>query len=374
MKIIKVDLKKRSYIIAVGYGIINSIGKFITKLNIGQDAYVITNPAIKNRYGELLKKSLRQANLNVKFKNIPDTEKSKSIKTLSSVMNDIAKFDKRKRIFIIAFGGGVIGDLSGFIASVYKRGIPYIQIPTTLLAQVDSSIGGKTGIDLPEGKNLVGVIYQPRLVLSDVKLLNTLDQRQIRAGLAEVIKYAVIKDRMLFNYLDKNYKNILNLKPRVLEYIVNCCSNIKAGIVEQDEREEKGIRTILNFGHTVGHAIEAAANYKSYNHGEAIGLGMLVAADISSSLNLIGHSTVKRIEGLIKSVNLPTHIRGVTLQKIINAHYHDKKFIGAKNRFVLIKGIGETKIVENIPIKIIKQAIKKRLSWPGKLDSSSGGI
>lgn len=362
MRTIKLNLDKRSYTIVVGYDIINSIGKFITKLNIGLDGYVITNAAIKSSYGCLLKKSLKRSNLNIKFKTVPDTEKSKSIKTLSSIISGIAKFDKKKRIFIIAFGGGVVGDLSGFIASVYKRGIPYIQIPTTLLAQVDSSIGGKTGIDLPEGKNLVGAIYQPRLVFSDVKLLKTLDQRQIRAGLAEVIKYAVIKDGLLFNYLEKNYKSILNLKPKALEYIVNCCSNIKADIVEQDEREEKGIRTILNFGHTVGHAIEAAANYKSYNHGEAVSLGMLVALDISSSLNLTNQSTVKRIERLVKAVNLPARIKGISLQRIINAHYHDKKFIGSKNRFVLIKSIGKAKIAENIPLRIIKEAIEKRLS------------
>ena len=362
MKIIKLNLDKRSYKIVVGYDIINSIAKFITKLNIGLDAYVITNAAIKSRYAQLLKKSLKRSNLNLKFKTVPDTEKSKSIKTFCSIISDIARFDKRRRIFIISFGGGVIGDLSGFIASVYKRGIPYIQIPTTLLAQVDSSIGGKTGIDLPEGKNLVGAIYQPRLVFSDVKFLKTLDQRQIRSGLAEVIKYAVIKDKLLFNYLEKNYKNILKLNPRVLENIVNCCSNIKACVVELDEREEKAIRTTLNFGHTLGHAIEAAANYKSYNHGEAISLGMLIAADISSSLNLTGHNTVKRIERLLKAVNLPTQIKGVSPQKIINAHYHDKKFIGSKNRFVLIKSIGKTKIVENIQIRIIREAIKKRLS------------
>lgn len=361
MKNIKLDLGKRSYAIVIGYDIIHSIGRYINKLGIGRDAYVITNAAIKNRYAKLLEMSLKQSNLSVKFKIIPDTEKSKSLKILSSVIRDIAKFDKRKRIFIITFGGGVIGDLSGFIASVYKRGIPYIQIPTTLLAQVDSSIGGKTGIDLPEGKNLAGAFYQPRIVFSDIKFLKTLDQRQIRSGFAEVIKYAIIKDKALFYYLEKNYQDILGLKPEALEYIVNCCSRIKANIVEKDEREERGLRTILNFGHTVGHAIEAAANYKLYTHGEAIALGMLTAADISCSLKLINCSISKRIEELIQAVGLPTKIKGVSLQRIVNAHFHDKKFIGEKNRFVFIRGIGKTKIVENIPVKIIKEALRKRL-------------
>ena len=361
MRLIKVSLKKRSYSILAGSNIIKLLPKFITKLNTGCDAYIITNTLIRNKYGGALNKILKQSGFNVRFKTIPDTEKSKSIEMSTLLIKDIARYDKRRRIFIIAFGGGVIGDLSGFIASVYKRGVPYIQIPTTLLAQVDSSIGGKTAVDLPEGKNLVGAFYQPRLVLSDVKLLNTLSPRQIRAGLAEVIKYGIIKDGQLFSFLEKRYEDILELKTAALEYIVSRCSRIKADIVAKDEREEKGIRTILNFGHTIGHAIEAASNYRTYNHGEALALGMLAASDISKGLNLIGNALHCRIENLIKVVGLPSRIRGVSLHNIINAHYRDKKFIGQKNRFVLIKGIGETKIIENIPIGIIKKAIEKRI-------------
>lgn len=361
MQAIKVSLKDCTYNIIVGFDIINFLGKYLINLGIGNDAYIITNASIKKMYGKVLKKILKQSGISVIFKIVADTEKSKSIKTVTSIINDIVEYDKLKRIFIIALGGGVVGDLSGFIASIYKRGIPYIQIPTTLLAQVDSSIGGKTGIDLLKGKNLVGTFYQPRLVLSDVKFLKSLDPRQIRSGFAEVIKYGIIKDKQLFSYLEKKYKDILTKKPYALEYIVKCCSLIKANIVQQDEREEKGIRTILNFGHTIGHAIEAASNYKMYSHGEAIALGMLVATDISRVLNLINLSVSQRIENLIGKAGLPTSIRRVSLQNIINAHYHDKKFIGAKNRFVLINDIGKTKIVEDIPSKIIEEAVKKRL-------------
>jgi 3-dehydroquinate synthase len=345
----------------VGSNIIRLLPKFITKLNIGCDAYIITNAVIKNKYGSALNRILRQAGFNPRFKTIPDTEKSKSIETATLVIKDIARYDKRRRIFIIAFGGGVIGDLSGFIASVYKRGIPYIQIPTTLLAQVDSSIGGKTAVDLPQAKNLLGAFYQPKLVLTEVKLLKTLSQRQIRAGLAEVIKYGIIKDRQLFSFLEKRYQDILELKTPALEYIVTHSSRIKADTVAKDEREEKGIRTILNFGHTIGHAIEAASNYKGYNHGEALALGMLVASDISKSLNLISNTVYSRIENLIKVVGLPLRIGEVSLDSIINAHYRDKKFIGKENRFVLTRGIGRTKILTNIPIRIIKEAVKKRV-------------
>jgi 3-dehydroquinate synthase len=339
----------------------NLLCRFIIRLDIGFDAYVITNSRIKNRYGNILGRALKRCGCSVKFKNIPDTETSKSIGMLTSIIKTIAVYDKKKRIFIVALGGGVVGDLSGFVASIYKRGIPYIQVPTTLLAQVDSAIGGKTALDLAEGKNLVGAFYQPRLVFSDVKFLKSLSKRQIRSGLAEVIKYAIIRDERLFSYLEKNYKNILDLKANTLEHIVKNCSETKAKIVQQDEREEKGIRTILNFGHTVGHAIEAAGKFKNYNHGEAIALGMLIAADISRSLKLINTAILQRIEKLIKTVGLPLKIEQVSLAAIINAHYRDKKFIGQRNRFVLINGIGRTKIVENIPLGIIKEAINKRI-------------
>jgi 3-dehydroquinate synthase len=362
MHIAKLNLKERSYNIIVGSNILNLLGKHIIKLNIGCDAYIITNASVKNKYGSVLRKTLKQANLNVRFKLVPDSEESKSIAMASSVIEDMVQYDRKRRIFIIAFGGGVVGDLTGFIASIYKRGVPYVQVPTTLLGQVDSSIGGKTAVDLIQGKNLVGSFYQPRLVFSDVGLLRTLSIRQLQSGLAEVIKYGIIKDPGLFNYLEKRNRDILALKPSALEYIVSRCGYIKAKIVQQDEREKRGIRTILNFGHTIGHAIEAAANYKRYNHGEAIALGMLIACDISRDSNLINREISERVENLIRTVGLPTRIQKVSLPDIINAHYRDKKFIGSKNRFVLIKGIGKTKIIENIPLKIIRESLKTRIS------------
>lgn len=357
MEIVKLNLKRRTYNIIIGSNILGRLGKEICKLKLGDTAYIITNALIKNKYAGKLTKALKRSGIDVIYKTVPDSEQSKSIKISTQVIIDIARYDKKRRIFIIAFGGGVIGDLSGFIASIYKRGIPYIQIPTTLLAQVDSSIGGKTAVDLIEGKNLVGAFYQPRLVLSDVRLLNTLSKRQVLSGLAEVIKYGIIKDRQLFTYLERNYQDILDLEAGALEHVVTRCSLIKANIVEQDEKEEKEIRTILNFGHTIGHAIEAASSYKKHTHGEGIALGMLAAVDISRRLNLINQSISQRIEKLIKLVGLPIRIRKLPLKGIINAHYHDKKFIGKKNRFVLLEDIGKTKIVVNIPSKIIREAI-----------------
>lgn len=360
MNSIRVNLKKRSYYIVIGQGAIEQIGSYIHKLKLGCDAFIITNSTVKKKHGIKLENALTNSGISCKFRTVPDSETSKSIITASSVIKDLAKYDRSKRIFIIAFGGGVVGDLAGFVASVYKRGVSYIQVPTTLLAQVDSSIGGKTAVDLIEGKNLVGAIYQPRLVISDLDFIKTLDKRQLRTGLAEVIKYGVIKDAKLFNYLEKRYKDVLGRKLSALEYIVRRSSAIKAKIVGQDEREEKGLRTILNFGHTVGHAIEAATSYAGYSHGEAVAIGMIVAADLSRRLNLCSSSTCSRIENLIKNAGLPLKIKGAALRKIIDAHYMDKKFLGKRNRFVLIKKVGVTKIVEGLPLDMIKEVLLER--------------
>jgi len=358
MRVIKVKLGKRSYDIAVGNKIIRSLGKQLKKLGLGNSAFIITNSLVRRKCAGELTGVLKKAGVSFKFRVIPDTEKSKSILTLSSVIRGLAKFDLQKRTFIIALGGGVVGDLSGLAASIYKRGIPYIQIPTTLLAQVDSAIGGKTAVDLREGKNLIGAFYQPRLVFSDVNLLKSLDSRQLRTGLAEIIKYGIIQDRQLFAYLEKNCADILRFKRQALVHIVNVSSRIKADIVSRDEREEKGLRTILNFGHTLGHAIECASGFNKYNHGEAVGLGMLIALEISRKLGLIKSSTQKRVEALIKKCGLPVQIKGLSLKNIINAYHRDKKFIGSRNRLVLITGLGKAKVVENIPLETIEEAVK----------------
>ena len=361
MRIVNLRLKKHSYNIVIGRNAIARMGNILKQLNIGTHAYIITNSLVKKRFSRLLLKALSKARFHAKLKTVPDTERSKSLEIATAVLKDIAKYDKRKRIFIIAFGGGVIGDLSGFIASIYKRGIPYIQIPTTLLAQVDSSIGGKTAVDLSEGKNLIGAFYQPRLVLSEISFLKTLDSKQLRSGLAEVIKYAAIKDKKLFSYLERQYRGILGRKSATLEFIVNRCSLIKANIVEKDEREERGLRTILNFGHTIGHAIEAASGFKSYNHGEAVALGMLIETEISRKLGLIGALNAERLNRLIAVTALPSTIKGISLGAIIRAHYRDKKFLGKKNRFALLTGIGRARIIENVPLDIIRAAVAKRI-------------
>lgn len=361
MKTVTVKLGRRSYQVVTGARILPRLGGILKGLAIGSDAFVITNRLLKRRYGGALAQTMRQAGLGAHFRIIADTEKSKSMECATRVLKDLACFDRQKKVFIAAFGGGVAGDLSGFVASVYKRGIPYVQLPTTLLAQIDSAIGGKTAVDLTQAKNLVGAFYQPRLVLSDITLLKTLPPRQIRSGLAEAIKYAVIRDPALFAFLEKNYKAILALKEKPLEHLVWRCSSIKAAIVSSDEREEKGIRTILNFGHTAGHALEAASGYGRYSHGEAVALGMLVATDISRELGLLPDKEASRIEGLIKATGLPTRIQSLPVAKVIRSYYRDKKFSGARNRLVLVRRIGKTEIVQGVPLETVRRAILKRM-------------
>ncbi len=358
MLTVKVNLNDHSYDILVGYEISKDLGHLLNPLNLGKDAIIITHPIINKYHGKVLVSTLRRGGYTVKIFEVPEGEKSKSVRCAFHLIEKIATCDVKRKIFVIAFGGGVIGDLAGFVSAIYKRGIPYLQVPTTLLAQIDSAIGGKVGIDLSIGKNLVGTFYHPRLVSSDIEILLTLNQRQIRNGLAEAIKYGIICDRKLFDFIWNNTQKLLGKDPGVLQELVFICSQIKAKIVMSDEREKKGIRTILNFGHTTGHAIEAANQYKYYHHGEAVCLGMRVASLISHRLGLLSDTDMNRMAELLTRIGLPQRIKKGNLSTIIHHMQHDKKFIAQKNRFVLATEIGSVKVVEDVPPKIILESIR----------------
>jgi 3-dehydroquinate synthase len=362
MKKVKVSLKGRSYNIIIGRGVLGTAGRALKSLDMGRDAVVITNARLAGLYGAKLRKSLEQAGFSVRMETVPDSEKSKSIAVATRILNRMSAYDVGRRLFVVAFGGGVIGDLAGFVAAVYKRGIPYAQIPTTLLAQVDSSIGGKSAVDLPVAKNLVGAFHQPKAVLADVSLIGSLPLRQIRSGLAEVIKYGVISDPALFEFLEINIRRLLGGDSRALEFVVYRCAAIKAGIVAKDEFDRRGVRAILNYGHTIGHAVEAASSYSGrYNHGEAVAIGMIAANSMSASLGLMKKTEERRVEALIKKTGLPTAVKGVSLPAIYASHLHDKKFIGATNRFVLPVRIGAARTVRNVPDKDVRNALKELL-------------
>ena len=337
---------------------LNKIGIILRRLSPGKDALVITNRQLFSLYRKAVERPLLSAGFSVRFEMVPDSEKAKSAASALRLINRIAKYDRKRSLFVLAFGGGVIGDLAGFVSAVYKRGIPYIQIPTTLLAQVDSAIGGKTAIDLPMAKNLVGVFYQPKMVVSDISILETLPARQISNGLAEIIKYGVIKDKRLFEFIEKNYSRILTRDTAALKFVIEWSSRIKAEVVESDELDKKGLRAILNYGHTIGHAIEASSGYSSkYNHGESVAIGMVIAADIAVTAGMMNKSHAERIKGLIGKTGLPVKVTGLSPGRILAAVMHDKKFSGAKTRLVLPVTIGKARVVDGIPYSMIKKAI-----------------
>ena len=358
IKVIPVKLKDNGYQIAIGSNILNQLAPALSNLKLGKDAVIITHAKLTKLYGNALAAHLRKHGYSTKFFNIPEGEQSKSATCAMHLLEQIAAYDVQKNIFIVALGGGVIGDLAGFVASIYKRGVPYIQVPTTLLAQIDSSIGGKTGIDLKYGKNLVGAIYQPKLVVADTVVLKTLSRRQIQNGLAEAIKYGVIKDAGLFELIEKNHANFITGDKDSINVIIARCAQIKATVVEADEKDIKGIRAILNFGHTVGHAIEAASDLK-YQHGEAVALGMRVAANISVQLKMLSPAAETRLNQLLSAVGLPKTIAHGTPKDILSLMMHDKKFVGSRKRFVLASRIGHVTLVSDVENDVIKAAINK---------------
>lgn len=360
MKEIIVKLGKDSYPIKIGRGILKRTGLFVSRMRLGKDAVIITNTGINRLYGRSLQNSLKGEGISAHTEIVADSEASKSHKTFFRVINHITRFDRGKKPFIIALGGGVVGDLAGFVAAVYRRGVPLIQIPTTLLAQVDSSVGGKAAIDTPFAKNLVGVFYQPRAVIADTAVLKTLPQREISSGLSEIIKYAVISSSSFFDFLDNNLSSLKKMDQNKIEYAIKKCCEIKAKIVSLDEKDASGIRAILNYGHTVGHAVETAGGYgKRYNHGEAVALGMIAAANISCKSGMLSQEELSRIKDIIGKAGLPIKISGIRFSKIWAAQLHDKKFARGINAFVLPQKIGKAVVVKNVPKDLVRAAIRE---------------
>lgn len=360
MKKIKVDLRKRSYDITIGKGAFSLLPGVVVSLKLQGPAVFIVDSGVHAKASGLLTSVIKKMPCQTHVLTIPGSERSKSLSMYQKVITDVAKMTSMHKPFIVAIGGGVTGDLSGFVAATYRRGIPVIHIPTTLLAQVDSSIGGKTGIDLVSAKNIIGAFKQPAAILMDTAFMGTLPARQICNGLAEVIKYSVIKSRMLFSYLENNIENIIALDDNALEQVVYTCALIKAKVVERDELDNKDIRIMLNFGHTMGHAIEAASGLgRGYSHGEAVAVGMLIAGEIAVKLGMFKADEFVRMSRLVRNAGLPTLATRADLKKVMNSFAHDKKFLAGVNRFVLPSQIGLVEVVENIPEQMIRSVTKK---------------
>lgn len=355
MAVINVKLKQNSYKIHIGAGILSRAGTLLKPLTRGKTVMIVSNKKVYGLYGGALKNSLKKY-----FKCfvhlIPDGEQYKTMQTVTGILEACAKNNLDRGSVIVALGGGVVGDLAGFAASAYMRGIGVMQVPTTLLAQVDSSVGGKTGVDLKYGKNLAGAFHQPLLVLADILTLKTLNEEEFKNGLSEVIKHGIIMDAPLFLYFKKNKDAVIGRKVKALQRIVTQSVKDKAEIVEKDEHE-KGLRAILNYGHTVGHAIEAAGGYRALKHGQAIVIGMIIAARLAYKLGICSKSVLNEQIQVFNSFNLIKPLKNLKINNIIKRLYSDKKAINGKIRFILTNKIGSVRIIESIEIKRIKEEI-----------------
>lgn len=359
MREVKVPLGGRSYSILIGSAVLNRLGAECQQLKLGQRCALITDANVAPRYARQVEDNLKASGFTPVTIVVKAGEQAKQLKTVQQCYDAMAANRLERKSFVVALGGGVVGDMAGFVAATYLRGIPFVQVPTTLLSQVDSSVGGKVGVNLKAGKNLVGAFYQPRLVLCDLDTLHTLPLRELRAGLAEVIKYGIIYDAAFFKQIEKNMKGLLALDLNALARVVARSCTIKAEVVGQDETES-GLRAILNFGHTIGHAIEAITEYGTYLHGEAIAIGQVAAAVISGELTGLPNADIQRIRELFRCAGLPVSIplTPAKFQRLMAAMRLDKKVSGGEIKFVLAKRLGQVVWGQNVPENLIQRALE----------------
>ena len=346
MKTLEVDLGTRSYPIHIGTDLIDQPNLF-SACEKASSIYIVTNTTVAPLYAERLTKTLEKLGKAVRTIILPDGESYKDWKNLQLIFDDLLKFGADRQTMLVALGGGVIGDMTGFAAASFMRGIRFIQVPTTLLAQVDSSVGGKTGINHPLGKNMIGAFHQPAAVIADLNTLKTLPARELSAGLAEVVKHGAIADAEFLNWIEANTQALLACDTAAMAHAVLRSCEIKSAVVSADEREG-GIRATLNFGHTFGHAIEAGMGYGAWLHGEAVGCGMVMGADLSRRLNFITQDEVARLTKIIQSMNLPTDPPKFGAQRYMELMQVDKKTEGGQIRYVVLEKIGKAQI-QSVP-------------------------
>lgn len=348
LRTVDVRLGERAYTIEIGTGCARQIATFCTRQTSYAHAVIITDDHVGPLYSDTMVDDFDRHEIRTDVLAVPAGEKSKSTSTVAWLWQQMLERGTDRKSLVVAAGGGVVGDLAGFAAATYARGLSLIQVPTTLLAQVDSSVGGKVGINLPEAKNIVGAFWQPRGVLVDIALLGSLPERQYRSGLAEVVKYGVILDADFFAYLEEHVEQIRARDPHVLVPIVARCCQLKADIVERDEQETSGLRAILNYGHTFCHALEALTGYEELLHGEAVAIGMVCASRLAERLGRIAKDTTERQKALLTALGLPTQPPAVAPQALLSAMRHDKKAVGGKLRFVLPARLGHVELVGDV--------------------------
>lgn len=348
-----IDLGSRSYTIHIGRGLLGSVGKIISEKFGSARVMVVTNPTVGRLYGKIVTEGLEGAGISPVMAQIPDGEEYKALSTAERLYDLAYTNELDRKTPVIALGGGVVGDLAGFVAATYLRGVPFVQVPTTLLAQVDSSVGGKVAVNHPRGKNIIGAFYQPSVVVADIATLGTLDRREIRSGMAEVIKYGVIADGQFFGWLEENIEKAMDLEPGVMEEIITVSCRIKAAVVQEDETEQ-GKRAVLNYGHTVGHAVESLTGYSAYRHGEAVAVGMAAAARMAEKMGLIDSGDRLRLESLLTRAGLPVEVpRDLDRREMMQSIRRDKKVVFSRLTFVLPQSFGSVRIVRDVDEDLI---------------------
>jgi 3-dehydroquinate synthase len=357
---LNVALDERSYPILIGPGALAEIGALRDAMPLPR-ALVVTNSTVGPLYARKFAAAIENAGISVAaIVELPDGEQYKDWQTLNRIFDALMETQCERETTLIAVGGGVVGDIAGFAAACYQRGMPFIQVPTTLLAQVDSSVGGKTAINHPLGKNMIGAFYQPRLVLADTEVLRTLPDRELSAGLAEVIKYGLIRDRSFIEWLESNIAALHDRRPAALVEAIERSCRHKAAVVAADEREH-GQRALLNLGHTFGHAIETGMGYGSWLHGEAVAAGTMMALELSCRLGLISRQEVMRAEKLYRAAGLPVSGPSMPVSEYLRFMQHDKKVRDGRIRFVLIRAIGDAFVSEGIDVATVGEAIAERI-------------
>ncbi len=359
---VKVSLAERSYDIRIGTGLLSEVGPALRGLGFSGRVGVVTDPVVRRLHAPAVMRSLRSAGYDARSIVVPAGERSKSLRGVWAILDELAKARFERGSVLVALGGGVIGDLAGFAAAVFVRGLPFVQVPTTLVAQVDSSVGGKTGVNHPLGKNLIGAFHQPRLVLVDPQSLTTLPVRERVAGLAEVIKYGMIADDAFFAYLEQHMRVLLRLEEQPVIHAITRSCQIKASVVAEDERESDR-RRVLNYGHTVGHALEALGGYRGLVHGEAVAIGMVQEADLSRHLGHCSGEVVARLRALVCEAGLPASLPRVTFSDLWAAMQHDKKVAQGRVYCVLPDRIGAVTIAP-LERSAVKQWFDQRRQRP----------
>jgi 3-dehydroquinate synthase len=361
MPTVRINLGPRSYDIALSTGTGSDFGAFArTSLPKSKRALIVADTNTQ-KHGQDLKTTLNSAGFEVGFVSVPSGEESKSLHELSRLYDALHNFTADRNSCVIAVGGGVVGDLAGFAAATYNRGLPLLMVPTSLLAMVDSSVGGKTGINHPKGKNLIGAFHQPAGVWIDTSYLNSLPDREYRSGLAEVVKYGVILDEQFFVFIEANIEEILSRKSDVLIQIVERCCRLKAEVVEKDEREETGLRAVLNYGHTFAHAFETVGGYGAWLHGEAVAAGMVYAARLAEKLGMLRGDLCQRQLRLLDAFSLPITARAAwPTDDLIAVMKRDKKALAGRMRFILPTRIGEVKLIEDVAESLVRDVLEGR--------------